>query len=147
MKKVKRIRKKAYLKLAKLAARLNISFSKCIAIGGKVFGLDEKNKKLLIAEQQGDQTEQHIIELEKVKTVSLKKSYNSIPAGELSEKGIEEFINQIRLQFEPLNNDEQTIISFYDREKDQLVDLKALDSNSQSLHKTLSVLIGERKDV
>lgn len=144
MKKAGRLRRKAYLKLAKLAGRLNISFSKYIAIGGKIFGLDEKNKKLLISDEHGTQTGQQIIELDKVKSVSLKKSYDSIPAGELRKKSVEDFINQIRLQFEHFNNGQQTILSFYDREKDHLVDLKTLDSNSKNLHRIISRLIGQQ---
>lgn len=144
MKKAKRLRKKAYLKLAKLAARLNITFSKCISIGSKIFGLDEKNKKLLISDQKGTQTEQHIIELQNVKSVSLNKSYGSIPAGELRKKSVDEFIKQIRFQFEHFNNGQHTILSFYDREKDQSVDLTNLDSNSKNLHKILSKIIGEK---
>ena len=145
MKKAGRLRKKAYLKLAKLAVRLNISFSKCISIGSKMFGLDEKNKKLLISDQQGNQAGQHIIELENIKSVSLKRNYYSIPAGELGKKSIEEFLSQIGLQFEPFNNGQHTTLSFYDREKDERVDLKKLDSNLKNLHKMLSKVIEKKR--
>src|SRR6187402_1413334 len=93
----KNFSKKSFLKLKKLASGLNLSFSKYFSIGKKMIGLDRTKKTLLISEGIGDHEPTHLIDLEKVKSISLSRAYGSIKAGELGRKAIQQFLKYIRL--------------------------------------------------
>ena len=128
-------------RLRKLASLLNLSLSNCIAIGNKMIGLDRRNKTLHISEEDDLNSSSHI-ELAKIKSVSLKKSYGTIRAGELRNKTIGQFLKYIRLQFEHINSNRPTVLSLYEEGNDHRTDLDKLDSRSKNLYVALSKIIG-----
>src|SRR5690349_19568957 len=97
-KRKKNLAKRKYLHLSRLGTDHNLSFSSSVAIGEKMIGLDGIKKKILVCDYANDQS--FIIELDKVKAVSLKKEYSDIKPGELDTRTIEEFLNSIQLRFE-----------------------------------------------
>ena len=137
--------KKSYVRLRRLASMLNLSISKWFAFGNKLIGLDQKNKRLLISEGYDNQSPSQLIELEKIKNISLKKSYGSIRAGEIGQRTIGEFLKYIGLQFEHSNNQETTVLSLYEEEKGERKGLIRFDLSSKNLHLLLSKIVRERK--
>ena len=141
----KHTRKKNYERLKNLASKLNLSFSNWFAFGNKVIGLDQQNETLLIAEADGDQGPPHLIELGKIKGISLLKGYGSIKAGELSKMVIGQFLKYIRLQFEYINHNAPTILSLYEEGNGDAKNLQRLDLSSKSLHVLLSKIVDSGK--
>jgi hypothetical protein len=123
-----------------LATRFNLSFSKCISIGNKLLGFDRIKKRLLVSPDNKDLAECKVIDLHKIKTVSVKKSYDSIKAGELTNKKIEEFLKHIHLRFEYLDSN-VTVFPLYERGRDNIRDVRKMDLASKSVQGILSKLI------
>lgn len=141
MKKRKRtIYRKSYIRLRRLASLLNLSISRYFSFGSKAIGLDQVNKTVLISPGNGEQ-ETSLIEMEKISRISLKKSYGSIKAGELSKNAMGQFLKYIGLQFEYINSKTPTVLSLFEKEKDENKDLVRLDLSSKKLHLVLSKMI------
>lgn len=141
------VSRNGYLKLKRLASRLNLRFSRWFAFGNKAIGLDPVNNALLISDENDNQDCSHLIELEKIRSISLKKSYGCIKAGELSNKAIGEFLKYARLQFDVINSNAPIILSLYERGKDTAKDLRQLDLNSKDLYRVLSKIVGGAKNL
>ncbi|WP_081147243.1 hypothetical protein [Niastella vici] len=126
--------KDKYQQLSELGSRFGLSFSSHMVIGNKLIALDGRKKILLVLERNN---RSYIIELEKVASVSVKKTYSSIRPGELINKGIEEFLKTIELQFE-YNNKRTICLPFFDCEKDDSRNLPRLERNAKNWQLILS---------
>ncbi len=148
MKKKRRtLYRKSYLRLRRLASLLNLSISGYFSFGTKAIGLDQVNKALLISQGNGEQ-ESSLIKLEKIRRISLRKSYGYIKAGGLSKNAMGQFLKYIGLQFEYINSRTPTVLSLYEKEKDENKDLVRLDLSSKKLHLVLSRMIeGTKRNV
>lgn len=127
--------KDKFQQLSELGSKYHLSFSSQMAIGNKLIALDGIKKSLLVLETNN---KSYIIELKKVASVSVKKTYNSIRPGELNNKKIEEFLNTIELQFDYYNNKETVSLPFYDCEEDDLHYLPMLERNAKNWQMILS---------
>lgn len=143
----KGVKRNAYKRLRSLGSRLNISFSTCIAVGNKIIGLDKGNKTLMISDEKSDHQQPQVIELENIKSISLKKSYGSIQAGALSKKAMGHFLKYIRMQFEHINNNAPIVLSLFEAGKEKIADLHGLDLRSKKLYLALSKIIGANNKV
>ena len=130
--------KDKFQQLSELRSKYHLSFSSQMVIGNKLIALDGIKKSLLVLETNN---KSYIIELNKVVAVSVKKTYNSIRPGELNNKGIEEFLNTIELQFEYTNNRGTVSLSFYDCAEDDLHTLSMLERNAKNWQMILSKMI------
>ncbi|MFL5745767.1 MAG: hypothetical protein ACJ751_13935 [Niastella sp.] len=130
--------KEKFQQLSELGSKFNLSFSSQMAIGNKLIALDGIKKSLLVLESINKSC---IIELNKIASVSVKKTYNSIRPGELKKRGIEEFLNTIELQFEYRNKNGTVSIPFYDCEEDDLHNLPTLERNAKNWQMILSKMI------
>ena len=127
-----------YLQLSELGSKLNLSFSSHLALGNRIIALDGLRKKLLVAEMKNKVSQSYIVELDQVKTVSIKKTYSSIKPGELNKKGLRQFLQAIYLQFEYSNEDKTIVLPFYECEKDRFQDLSRLERNARNWQMILS---------
>jgi hypothetical protein len=127
--------KENFQQLSELGSKFNLSFSSQTIIGNKLIALDGIKKSLLVLETDN---KSYIIQLDKVASVSVKKTYNSIRPGELNNKGIEEFLNTIELQFEYSNNKGTVSLLFYDCKEDDLHKLPMLERNAKNWQMILS---------
>ena len=107
-----------------------------------MIGLDGIKKKILVCDYANDQS--FIIELDKVKAVSLKKEYSDIKPGELDTRTIEEFLKSIQLRFE--YSDKMEVVTFYHRERDGINLRSWLQKMSRNWQIMLSKLVGSRKE-
>jgi len=127
--------KDRYQQLSELGSGFGLSFSSHMVIGNKLIALDGRKRILLVLEENGKPC---IIELNKVAAVSVKKTYSSIKPGELNNKGIEEFLKTIDLQFEYNNNKRTICLPFFDCEKDDSRNLPRLQRIAKNWQLILS---------
>ena len=136
-----RFAKSKYLEVSELGARFNLSFSSQLEFGSKIIALDGIKKCLLVLETDNELNQPYVIDLNNVAAVTIKKSYGSINQGELRNRGIEEFLKGIDLQFEIANNNKTISLPFYDREIDDKRDRQKLDSNAKNWQMILSRIV------
>jgi N12 class adenine-specific DNA methylase len=130
-----------FRRLSELGSTMNLSFSSHLVTGNTVIGIDGIRKTLLIIEYK-EEMEWRIIHLEKVKSISVKKTYRGIMPGELNERKFEEFIDKIHLQFEYKDGSEDTVIPLFESGLDAVDDLKKLDLMVKNWQTMLSRMIG-----
>ncbi|HJS54446.1 MAG TPA: hypothetical protein VJ765_07885 [Chitinophagaceae bacterium] len=137
-----RFDKATYLKVSGLGTRLNLSFSSQLVFGNKIIALDGIKKRLLVLDTDKELNQPYVIDLNSLAAVSVKKSYGSIGQGQLKNKGIEEFLKRIDLQFEFNNKNEPIVLSFYDCEIDDQRDRPKLIRNAKNWQMILSKIAG-----
>ena len=130
-----------YFQLNKLGSRLKLSFSSCATLGNKIIGLDVVKKKLVIAEKINGLFRPFFIDLNKVSIISIQKIYNSIKAGDLKTRRIEEFVQSIRIQLKFGNGDNTIILPFYERTRDDLKNLQWLERKARNWQMMLSKML------
>ena len=131
----------SYLQLNKLGSMFNLSFSNYVTLGNKIIGLDVMKRKLLIAEKINGLFRPYFIELNKVSVITVQKIYNSIKAGDLKKRRIEEFLQSIRLQLEFENGESTIVLPFYERTIDDIHNLKWLESKARNWQMMLSKML------
>ncbi len=137
-----RFDKTPYLKVSELGTRFNLSFSSHLVFGKKIIALDGIKKCLLVLETDKESNQPFVIDLNSVAAVSVKKSYGKIDQGQLKNKGVEEFLKRIDLQFEFINKKETIVLSFYNCELDGKRERPKLLRNANDWQMILSKLIG-----
>ena len=141
MKNKTKVDKFNWLQLKKLGARFKLSLSSYVALGNKIIGVDVLERKLLIAEKIDGLFHPYLIELSKVSVITTKKIYNSIKAGELKKRRIEEFLQSIFLQLELRNGEDTITLPFYERSKDDIHKLHWLESKARNWQMMLSKML------
>ena len=131
-----------YLRVSELGSELGLSFSSHLELADKVIGLDGIQRKILVCEFKDEQNVYQIIPLDKVKSISVKRTYSGIKPGELNERRFEEFIKSIDLKFECSDEDGAISLPFYEEETDDAADLAQLESKVKNWQLVLSKMIG-----
>jgi hypothetical protein len=124
-----------------LGMKFNLSFSKCLAVGNKLLGVDSKKQSLLVSTNNKDLSGCQVMDLEKIKSISVRKSYDSIKAGELTQRSLEEFLKYIHLRFE-YSDKNITLFPLYERGKDNIIEATKMDLALKNVQFILSKLIG-----
>ena len=130
-----------YLQLSNLGSKFNLSFSSHEMLSSKIIALDGIKRKLIVAERNNELGCPYIIELTKVAAITVKKIYNSIKAGELKTRRIEEFLESILLQFEFGNKKDPIVLPFYEGKINEIHDLPRLERRARSWQLMLSKLL------
>ena len=138
--------KDKYLRLSKLGSDLGLSFSSHLSLSNQLIGLDGIKKKLLVCEFKNDLTEYYLIELDKVRSILVKKVYSGIKAGELNERRLEDFTNSIHLHFEYVDAHDNVAIRIYEREIDGVVNLPRLETVGKNWQMILSKISGVKDE-
>jgi hypothetical protein len=131
-----------YRQVSEIASELGLSFSSHLRLADNVIGLDAIQKKILVCEFKNGQSEYHLIPLDSVKSISIKKSYSGIKAGELAERRFEEFIESIHLKFEYSHEDDAITLPFYEKATDDVADVAKLEANVKNWQLVLSKMLG-----
>ena len=130
-----------YLRLREIGSKFHLSFSNYVTLGNKIIGLDVIKRKLLIAEKKDGLFRPYFIELNKVSVITVQKIYNSIKAGDLKKRRIEEFLQSIRLQLEFENGENTIVLPFYERTIDDIHNLNWLESKARNWQMMLSKML------
>ncbi len=139
--KITRSAKDKYVLLSEFGSKHNLRFSSHLALGNRLIALDGIRKVLLVSEASNEMIEPYFIDLTKVAAISFKKSYGSIGSGELETKEFEEFLRSIDLQFEFYDKNDTGVVTFYEREIDEIRNLPRLEKNAKSWQRILSKLV------
>jgi hypothetical protein len=118
-----------------------------MVLADKIIALDGAKRKLMIAGFTEAQDGVQVIDLDKVKTVSLKKTYDSIEAGELEKKEMDDFITSIQLQFEERQCGTINSLVFYRKNLHIIQDLAKHERNAKSWQIILSKLVNSEREV
>ena len=138
--------KSKYVLLSELGSKFNLSFSSHLVLTNKLIALDGLKRMLLVLEANNELHQSFIIDLTKITSISLKKSYGSIGSGELRIKNFDEFLRTIDLQFDYRDKGDSVALAFYDSETDELRDLPRLERNAKHWQMILSKLVVSRAD-
>src|SRR5689334_22737587 len=142
----KKFDKHNYLRLSEWGSAFNLSFSSHEILSNKIIGLDGIKRKLLVTEKNSESGRPYMIELAKVTAITVKKIYNSIKAGALKTRRIEEFLESIVLQFEYANQKDPIVLPFYERKLNEVHNLPGLEKKARNWQAILSKIATTQKN-
>lgn len=133
--------KDKYALLSELGSKLNLAFSSQLSLSGKIIALDGVKRKLLLLDTGNPAQAYHIIELDDVKAITVKKTYSSIKPEELKRRRFEEFLETIHLHFEYHDKRNAFDLPFFEREKNNPGELTIRERNALNWQLILSKMI------
>jgi len=141
-----RFAKSKYLAVSEFGTRFDLSFSSQLVFGNKIVALDGRKKCLLVLDAVDELSEPDLIYLSDIVAVTIKKSYGSIKQGELKNKGIDEFLKRIDLQFEFRDKAETIILSCYESEIGDQIDRAKLVRDAKNWQMILSKMADSKPE-
>jgi hypothetical protein len=135
-----------YLEVGEPGSGFKTSYSSRLVFGSRIIALDEMEKCLLVVDTDDRLNPSYVIDLNNLTSVTIKRSYGSINRGALRNKGIEEFLQRIDLQFEFGKSYKTISLPFYDCHIDERRDRQKLDGHAKYWQMILSRLIGSQTD-
>jgi hypothetical protein len=117
--------KRLLTELKKIATHFKLTLSKIQIIRKTALALDLLNKKLVVMDEK-DRPYFKTIDLGNVQACTLKVDYRNISAGELSEKTMEEFIDNVQLKIAHVEPEKSVHIRFYDKKENNIHELRGL---------------------
>ena len=133
-----------YSLLSKLGSMFNLSFSSHELLDEKIFGVDGIKRKVLVVEEKNGSNSSYIIELDKVKSISMKTVYDSIKPEELRKKRLEEFLKTIHLQFEFIDGRDAVALPFFENKKNNIEDLPVIERKTKNWKMIFSKMAGAK---
>ncbi len=121
-----------YSLLSRLGSLFNLSFSSHEQLYEKIFGVDGIKRKILVLEEKNGSNSSYIIELDKVKSISVKTAYDSIKPNALRKKRLEEFLKTMHLQFEFTDGRDAVALPFFESKKNNIEDLPVLERKTKN---------------
>ena len=120
----------------------NLTFSGHEMLNKKIFGLDGIKRKVLVLEENDGSNSSYIIELDKVKSISMKSVYDSIKPDELRKKRLEEFLKTIHLLFEFRDGRDTIALPFFESKRNNIEDLPVLEKKTKNWKMIFSKIAG-----
>ncbi len=120
----------------------NLSFSSHEMLDKKIFGVDGIKRKILVVEEKNGSNSSYIIELDKVKSISVKTVYDSIKPNDLTNKKLEQFLKTMHLQFEFKDGKDMVALPFFENKKNNIEDLPVLERKTKNWKMIFSKMSG-----
>jgi hypothetical protein len=117
-------RKQLLTDLKKICAHFKLNASNFEVLRTTAFTLDTSKKKLLLINDNDSYFK--TIDLKNVEACTIKVDYKSIDAGDLDEKGMNNFIEKVELQISHTDPARSVTIDFYDIHEDDVSELQQL---------------------
>ena len=128
-------------KISEVGTENKLSFSSHEILKDSIIGADGIRRKILFLKKLDFETYEHyLIDLDDVKSCSVKKIYGSIKAGKKNERALEQYLENIFLHFE-FNNRDPFDISFYDHVENNIYQLKEMESKAKHWEVILSKML------
>ena len=121
---------KGLLNLAKIAKAGRLRFSTNDEVGANVIALDTRRKKLFYLKKGPNTPSCLIIDLNNLVSCSIKKQYNSINAGDLNTKKLQDFLKSIFINLSFKNGYRTLSLPLYDAQKDKESDIEQLEEKA-----------------
>ncbi len=120
----------------------NLNFSSCEFLKDTLLGLDTANRKLLIIRGiQASKYEEVVVNLDEVKSCSLKKVWGTIKAGDLKRRKLEQLLDNISLHFEFGGQKEPVEIPFFQYLQNDISKRSELDKKAKHWGLMLSEML------
>ena len=85
---------------SQLGTENNLSFSSQELLSNCILGLDGMNRKILVVTREDNYYGSFIINLDEIKSCTVKKVYGTIKVGDLKDHKLEQYLEKIVLHFE-----------------------------------------------
>jgi hypothetical protein len=128
-------------KLNNLARKFKLFFYKKDIIGNRLIGLDLFKRKLVYIQQNNKKTEGIVVNLKNLQSCTLKKQYDSIEPGGLKYKKLHEYLKTIILEFRFINDSKVIVLSFFEKQRDKMLNILEMETKAMEWEKTISNLL------
>ncbi|MGN6164304.1 MAG: hypothetical protein ACTHOF_07175 [Flavisolibacter sp.] len=122
-------------------SKYNLSFSSQEILKNRIIGLDGISRKLLVIEHDTAENDYSIIDLQDVKSCSVKKKYITVNMGDEKSKRMEEFLSTIVLQFNFKNGKEPFVLPFYESISNHVYEMKELEDKAKDWEAMLQKML------
>ena len=147
-KKEKRKHMKQFLKeFSELGSNYKLSFSSQTIQRESVIGLDGIHRKVLILNIIKSPVEHHLIDLDEVKSCTVKKTYGSINKGGLKDRKLEQYLEKVSLCFEFKTSKGAIAVSFYSSLEDYVHQAPELEQKAKDWEVILSKMLHDTKQL
>jgi hypothetical protein len=136
-----RFEKEDYTQLSLMGTSFGLSFSCQEVLHDSIVALDGLKRKLLIARKADALKSIHIIDLNMVRSISVKKIYKNIVAGALRLRKMDDFLEAIYLQFSFKHAPDTVMLPVYKSGIDDTTDIPALEKKARNWQTLLSKLL------
>ena len=129
-------------RISESGSKNKLSFSSHEILRDCVISADGIHRKILVVKRISLKTcQDYLIDLDEVKSCSVKKVYGSIRAGEANEKSLQQHLQNIFLHFEFKNDKPPFDVSFYDHAENNMHQLKELELKAKHWEIILSKML------
>ncbi|GAA4750355.1 hypothetical protein [Flavisolibacter ginsenosidimutans] len=126
-------------RFSQLGSDHNLSFSSQEVLKDGVIGLDGMHRKLAVLQKRNeDGFHSNVIDLNDVKTCSVKRQYGTIGGSDLQTKKPEQFLEKIVLRFELANGGEPMEVMFYNHIDHVIYQIAELENKAKHWEAILS---------
>lgn len=138
--------KQIFNRISELGIMNNLRFSSQELLQNAVIALDGMQGKLLVINGIAkDKYDEALIDLDDLKSCSLKKEYGSIRVGDLKKRKLEQLLNRISLHFEFNNNKEPVEVPFYEHSGSDNLHVSEMESKARHWGIILSKMLRNSK--
>ncbi len=123
--------KKLLMYFSEEGIRNDLSFSSQLILKDCIIGLDGINRKFLIAKQEDGALSSFLIDLNDIKTCTVKKEYGFIKGGDLRNKTLDQYLDKIVLHFEFKNGKADAEIPFYRPFDNEIFEMPELEQKAR----------------
>jgi hypothetical protein len=120
-----------------LGSENNLSFSSQELLNHCIIGLDGVNRKILVVTKEGSYYGSFIIDLNEIKTCTVKKIYGAIAGGDLKGRKLEQYLEKIVLHFEMYGKPSVEIV-FYRNFDNHIYEVQELEKKAKHWETILS---------
>jgi len=129
-------------RISEVGSENNLSFSSQEILNNCIIGADGIHRKILIVKKIDSKTYQdYLIDLDEVKSCSVKKEYGFIKAGEANGRSLGQHLKSIILHFEFAINKEPIDVSFYNHTENSIYQLKEMELKAKHWEIILSKML------
>jgi hypothetical protein len=125
----------------------NLTFSGQEILSESILGLDGMNRKVLVLDKTAENGfNSFVIDLNEVKSCSVKKAYGTINGGDLKAKMMEQYLQTITLHFVLYDKPPADVV-FYNHIGNHIYQIAELESKAKHWEALLSKVIGPLKKI
>ena len=141
-------REKLLQRFSQLGSEYGLSYTSQEILKERIIGLDGVHRKLLVLQEKDGRQSYYIIDLEEVKSCAVKKTYYAMPAGEGSQRGMDNHLEAIGLQFDFKDKKPAILLPFYDNIANHVFEIAELETKAKDWESILSkMLVKETKKI
>ena len=131
---------------SQLGTENNLSFSSHELLSNCILGLDGMNRKILVVTREDNYYGSFIINLDEIKSCTVKKVYGTIKVGDLKNHKLEQYLKKIVLHFE-LHQKLPVEIVFYKNLDNHIYETQELECKAKHWEAILSKMQKPLKNI